>query len=202
VNEIQQEVVQNQGQTVEGTQQQQTTDTPSTTTDKQKTKETSPHADKLAQKPETNSDSTQTSQPDDKQATTTQQAATSSETTQTNQTTTTTTTTQANFKQDTFPTPTPTRQVRGLTGVSLLPADEASGFAHLLSQPQLVYQLAFVSIAGLVLLALLVSIIVEAKHHHWKLAGYSMLVLVVLLAVFYAGSRLLFTDPVVAGLVH
>jgi uncharacterized protein YkwD len=197
VNEIQQEVVQSQGQTVEGTQQEeQTTDTPGTTSDKQETKETSFRADRLAQKPETNSDNTQTSQPDDKQTTTTRAATTSSETTQTNQTTTTT---QAHFKQDTFSTPTPAGQVRGLTGVSLLPADEASGFAHFLSQPQLVYQLAFVSIAGLVLLVLMTSIIVEAKHHHWKLAGYSMLALVVLLAIFYAGSQLLFTEPIIAG---
>jgi hypothetical protein len=199
VNEIQQEVVENQGQTVEGTQQQQSIDTPSTTPDKQQTKETSSRADRLAQKSETNSDNTQTSQPDDTQATTTRQAATSSVSTQTNQTTTTTTTTQANFKRDTSSTPTPAGQVQGLTGVSLLPADQASGFAHLLSQPQLVYQLTFVSIAGLVLLTLLVSIIVEAKHHHWKLAGYSMLALVVLIGVFYAGSQLLFTEPVIAG---
>jgi len=198
VNQVQQEVAQ-QDQEVEGTQQEeQVSDGPE---NEQQPDEETTDKNRLAQHSETSSESSNAGQ-EDGQKTTAEKVTTSTETTKTQQPPTTTTTTQPHFQPDTFATPTPVGQVQGLSGVSLIPSGQANGFAHVLSQPQLVYKIAFAGIAGLILLVLLISIAVEAKHHHWKLAGYSLLTLVVLLGVFYAGSQLLFVEPTVAGIAY
>jgi hypothetical protein len=198
VNEVQQDVVQQES--VEGTRQE-----VDSKNDSDPEASTSGEANKIAQNPEANSVTTNESRERDRQAATgspATAASTSAETTQPQQTPTTTASGSPSFQAATSGTPTPVGQVQGLSGVSLFPASQASGFQHLISQPQKTYQLAFLAIAGLVLLALLISVLVEAKHHHWKLAGYSMTALVVLVGVFYLGSQLLFVEPTVAGIAY
>jgi len=203
VNNIQQDVVQQQ-EGVEGTQQEAaTTETESSAESDTKADESSEN-NRLAQNSEINSSATTDGRSFDRRAATGSNATTASaETTQLQQTSTTSTLSgESGFEMVSSGTPTPVGQVQGLSGVSLLPANQASGLQHLLSQPKKTYQLAFLATAGLILLALLASLLVEAKHHHWKLAGYSMTALVVLTGVFYLGSQLLFVEPIVAGSVY
>lgn len=107
------------------------------------------------------------------------------------------TSTVVNIKAGTA-TPTAAAQVQGGQGATLAP-QQASTFAHLISRPQLIFQTLILTLASLIALALLISIAVEAKKHHIKQAGYSLVALIILAGVFYFGSSLLFPEPTIAG---
>ncbi len=131
----------------------------------------------------------QTQHYDDSQA-----AMTDDELVSTDTATTSTTTTDS---ESGTATPTAVAQVQGGQGAALTP--QATIFEHLLSRPQLIFQTLIVTLASLIALALLISVAVEAKKHHIKQAGYSLMALIILAGVFYFGSNLLFPEPTIAS---
>lgn len=94
---------------------------------------------------------------------------------------------------------TETTFVRGQSSVAAGSTKEAGSVQHLLSQPRLVFHTLSITLIALVLLALLTSVIVELKKHHIRLAGYSLMTIAALIAVFAFVHAALFTDPVIAG---
>jgi hypothetical protein len=100
-----------------------------------------------------------------------------------------------------FATPTEASvgSVAGESGISLAPPQGTSWFDYLLSRPHLIFQLAMYTLVGLVLVALLVSIGFEVKHHHFWQAGASFVAVLLIVAVYLFAQDLLFVETVVAG---
>jgi uncharacterized protein YkwD len=100
-----------------------------------------------------------------------------------------------------FATPTEARMgsVAGESGVSLAPPPGTSWFDYLLSRPHLLFQLAMYTLVGLVLIALLVSIGFEMKHHHFWQAGVSFVAVLLIVVAYLFVQDLLFVETVVAG---
>lgn len=86
--------------------------------------------------------------------------------------------------------------VAGQSGISLAPLD-MGWFNRLISQPQLVLQTAMYTLIGLILLVLISSAILEAKHHHFWLASLSLLAIALILLVYLFAQDLLFMETMV-----
>jgi succinate dehydrogenase hydrophobic anchor subunit len=101
--------------------------------------------------------------------------------------------------QTDFPEPTAFGQVAGKTSFALTPRQYADNISHWLSQPEQVMQTVFLVLGGLILLALVISMAVEAKHHHFRQAVLTGIALLLLATTAAIVETHIFSNPVITS---
>ena len=101
--------------------------------------------------------------------------------------------------QTDFPEPTASGQIAGKTSFALTPRQYADDISHWLSQPEQVMQTVFLVLGGLILLALVISMAVEAKHHHFRQAVLTGMALLLLATTAVVVETHIFSNPVITS---